>query len=53
MGAYGGKLCGAGGGGFLMFMAPEHVQAAMVEKFGHRNFVKISLEDSGAQIIKS
>jgi hypothetical protein len=34
-------------------MAPEHVQAAMVEKFGHRNFVKISLEDSGAQIIKS
>ncbi len=26
LGAYGGKLCGAGGGGFMLFMAPDHVQ---------------------------
>jgi D-glycero-alpha-D-manno-heptose-7-phosphate kinase len=50
LGAFGGKLCGAGGGGFLLFMAPEHVQAKMIERFGKRNFVKIALEDSGAQV---
>lgn len=51
LGAYGGKLCGAGGGGFLLFMAPAHVQAKMIETFGHKSFVKISLEDAGASII--
>jgi D-glycero-alpha-D-manno-heptose-7-phosphate kinase len=51
LGAYGGKLCGAGGGGFLLFMAPDHVQARMIETFGQKSFVKISLEDHGAGII--
>ena len=51
LGAYGGKLCGAGGGGFMLFMAPDHVQAKMIETFGHKSFVKISLEDAGASII--
>jgi D-glycero-alpha-D-manno-heptose-7-phosphate kinase len=51
LGAYGGKLCGAGGGGFLLFMAPPHVQAKIRETFGAKNFVKIALEDAGAQII--
>jgi D-glycero-alpha-D-manno-heptose-7-phosphate kinase len=51
LGAYGGKLCGAGGGGFLLFMAPDHVQSKMIEMFGHKSFVKISLEDAGASII--
>jgi D-glycero-alpha-D-manno-heptose-7-phosphate kinase len=51
LGAYGGKLCGAGGGGFLLFMAPDHVQAKMIETFGQKSFVKISLEDYGAGII--
>jgi D-glycero-alpha-D-manno-heptose-7-phosphate kinase len=51
LGAYGGKLCGAGGGGFLLFMAPDHVQAKFVETFGPKSFVKISLEDQGAAII--
>ena len=51
LGAYGGKLCGAGGGGFLLFMAPDHVQAKMIETFGQKSFVKISLEDHGAGII--
>jgi D-glycero-alpha-D-manno-heptose-7-phosphate kinase len=51
LGAYGGKLCGAGGGGFLLFMAPDHVQSKMMETFGHKSFVKISLEDAGASII--
>ena len=51
LGAYGGKLCGAGGGGFLLFMAPDHVQSKMIETFGEKSFVKISLEDAGASII--
>ena len=51
LGAYGGKLCCAGGGGFLLFMAPDHVQARMIETFGQKSFVKISLEDHGAGII--
>ncbi len=51
LGAHGGKLCGAGGGGFLLFLADEDVQTKMKEKFGQRNFVKIALEDGGAQII--
>ena len=48
LGAYGGKLCGAGGGGFLLFMAPDHVQAKMIETFGQKSFVKISLGGSRA-----
>ena len=51
LGAYGGKLCGAGGGGFMLFMAPDHVQSKMIETFGEKSFVKISLEDAGASII--
>jgi D-glycero-alpha-D-manno-heptose-7-phosphate kinase len=51
LGAYGGKLCGAGGGGFLLFMAPDHVQLKMIETFGQKSFVKICLEDHGAGII--
>lgn len=50
LGAYGGKLCGAGGGGFLLFMAPPHVQLKIRTAFGAKNFVKIALEDEGAQI---
>ncbi len=51
LGAYGGKLCGAGGGGFLLFLASPEVQEKMKEKFGRKNFIKIALEDNGAQII--
>jgi D-glycero-alpha-D-manno-heptose-7-phosphate kinase len=51
LGAYGGKLCGAGGGGFLLFMASKHVQTKMIEKFGQKSFVKFELEDHGASVI--
>lgn len=51
LGAYGGKLCGAGGGGFLAFLAPLHVQDKIKEKFGNKNFIKINMEDDGAKII--
>lgn len=51
LGAYGGKLCGAGGGGFMLFLASKEAQAKMSEVFGHRNFVKIEMEDDGAHIL--
>ncbi len=50
-GAYGGKLCGAGGGGFMLFLAPEHAQEALRQTFGAENCVKIATEDEGAKII--
>lgn len=53
LGGYGGKLCGAGGGGFMLFLASEHVQAKLRERFGEKNFVKISAEDNGASIVHS
>ena len=49
LGAYGGKLCGAGGGGFMLFMAPDHVQTKMIEKFGEKSFVKICAGRRGCQ----
>ncbi|MDH7804211.1 MULTISPECIES: hypothetical protein [unclassified Rhizobium] len=53
LGGYGGKLCGAGGGGFMLFLASDHVQAKLRERFGDKNFVKISTEDNGASIVHS
>ena len=50
LGAYGGKLCGAGGGGFILFLASESVQVKMAEAFGPKNFVKIGMEESGALV---
>jgi D-glycero-alpha-D-manno-heptose-7-phosphate kinase len=51
-GAHGGKLCGAGGGGFFLFMAPPHVQETLRTLFGAANFIKIEMTDEGANIIK-
>ena len=36
LGAYGGKLCGAGGGGFLLFMAAPHVQDKIPKPLARR-----------------
>ena len=51
LGAYGGKLCGAGSGGFMLFLASEAVQDKLKERFKPQNFVKVMIEDSGAQIL--
>jgi D-glycero-alpha-D-manno-heptose-7-phosphate kinase len=50
-GAYGGKLCGAGGGGFLLFSAPINAQEKIKSLVGSDNFVKIQTEDEGARIV--
>ncbi len=49
-GAQGGKLLGAGGGGFLTFFAPPERHAAIAKAIGLRR-VPIGLERSGSRVL--
>lgn len=49
-GAYGGKLLGAGGGGFMYFLAPPHLHDLIVEETGLRK-IEFKLEHEGAKVI--
>ena len=51
MGALGGKVLGAGGGGFLLFYAHENIQKKMIKKFSKLTPVKFSFSDKGSEII--
>lgn len=50
-GAYGGKLCGAGSGGFLALFAPVQKQDAIRKALAHLLEVKFRFEDAGSSII--
>jgi D-glycero-alpha-D-manno-heptose-7-phosphate kinase len=50
-GALGGKLTGAGGGGFLLLFVPPDRQAAVQAKLSKLIHVKFKFEFSGSQII--
>ncbi len=50
-GAYGGKLCGAGGGGFLIFLAPHESRKRIREELKELAEVPVFLESSGSNII--
>ncbi len=50
-GALGGKLTGAGGGGFLLLFVPPEKQPAVLEALGGRLHVPFDFESSGSQII--
>ena len=50
-GALGGKLLGAGGGGFLLFYVPEERQSDFISEFEGLLRVPFEFEDSGADII--
>lgn len=50
-GALGGKLLGAGNGGFMMFFAPPERHAAIVEALPGLQPVKFHFERNGAQIV--
>lgn len=50
-GAIGGKLLGAGGGGFLLFYVPESKQTAVKEALKNLLYVPFYFEDEGSQII--
>jgi D-glycero-alpha-D-manno-heptose-7-phosphate kinase len=49
-GAEGGKLCGAGGGGFLMFIVRPENQAAVCRALGDLKRVPVSPEAHGSQM---
>ena len=50
-GARGGKLLGAGGGGFLMFYCEPKYQAALREALGDMREVKFELESQGTRVL--
>ncbi|MBC8240871.1 MAG: GHMP kinase [Alphaproteobacteria bacterium] len=47
-GAYGGKLCGAGGGGFLMFLMPPGGSEAVHQALGNLGEVTVAYEPHGS-----
>ena len=50
-GALGGKLLGAGGGGFLLFYVPQERQKAVMEAMSHLMYVPFEFENGGTRII--
>ena len=50
-GAYGGKLCGAGSGGFMMFIVPHHKKLSVINALDNYNFIDIKFSELGTQVI--
>ena len=50
-GAYGGKLCGAGGGGFLLFLIPPQRQPAVREALRDLVELPVRPEAQGSQLV--
>lgn len=49
-GAYGGKLLGAGGGGFLFFFAPNYLHRNIIADTGLKN-IEFEVEENGSEVI--
>ena len=50
-GAWGGKLLGAGGGGFLFFLIPAERQPEMLARMGNPVALPFKLDDAGASVV--
>lgn len=50
-GAIGGKLLGAGGGGFLLFYAPEEKRAKIIDALSMLTYQEFALEPQGSKIV--
>lgn len=52
LGARGGKLIGAGGGGFLLINASQNVQKKIIKKFKKLTCIKFKFHNKGSEIIE-
>lgn len=52
-GAIGGKLCGAGGGGFLLMVVPAEQKIAFIETMQPQRVIPVGLDTTGSTIIHS
>lgn len=52
-GAWGGKLLGAGAGGFMLFFAPPELQENLKQTFANHQVLSIKINAPGSQIIFS
>jgi len=52
-GAWGGKLLGAGGGGYFLFFAPPHTHKRLLKAFPRSNILTTKINAPGSQIIFS
>lgn len=50
-GALGGKLLGAGGGGFMLFFAPPSVHSSIISALGEKMFVPFRFENTGSAVV--
>jgi len=50
LGALGGKLLGAGGGGFVLFVADPALQPAFEARFGKQNIIPIAMTNGGSTV---
>ncbi len=50
-GAFGGKLLGAGGGGFMLLYVPKEKQKKFTEEFSEFKFIPFKFESTGTKII--
>ncbi len=51
LGAIGGKLLGAGGGGFMLLFAPPDAQKKIIATFSNLIYVPFQFENAGSQVI--
>jgi D-glycero-alpha-D-manno-heptose-7-phosphate kinase len=50
-GALGGKLCGAGSGGFLLMLVPPERQAVFHERFADAGIIRVNIDTIGSTIL--
>ncbi|MGP6293998.1 GHMP family kinase ATP-binding protein [Caldiplasma sukawensis] len=50
-GAYGGKLIGAGGGGFLLFLSPPENRTKVIKSLNQLKIYEIHIENFGSRIV--